>query len=93
MKKIIFILLVFTSLTSFAQISVKDSTFRKIGEMTLMDDDEMYAEGYALIEISTENIKKNLRYDFEFTSDLWDIEKEIKKKTININVDENTKSI
>ena len=93
MKKIIFILLVFMSLTSFAQIGVKDSTFRKIGEMCLMDDDEMYAEGYALIEISTENIKKNLRYDFEFTSDLWDIEKEIKKKTININVDENTKSI
>ena len=95
MKKILLILLVFISLDSFAQIRVKENTFRKTKKTRAVKKEFIYShdKDYALIKISTENIQNVLKPDFEFrTFDRLDIDKEVKKKTIEISLDENTES-
>jgi hypothetical protein len=95
MKRILLILLVFISLDSFAQIRVKENTFRKTKKTRTVKKEFIYShdKDYALIKISTENIQDVLKPDFEFrTFDRLDIDKEVKKKTIEISLDENTES-
>ena len=97
MKRILLILLVFTSLTSFSQIRVKEDTFRKTKKIKEVKDERLYHSydrDYALIKISMENVHDFLKPTFEFsTFDRLDIDKEINKKTIDISLDENTESI
>ena len=90
MKKIILILLIFISLSLSAQIKVKDESFKKTNESIELDDE--YG-ACALIKISTENIKKSLMHDFEFSNDAFYFDSEIKMKTIKLKVYEGVESI
>ena len=86
MKKIFFILLIFISLTSFAQMQVKENSFHQIDGFVMLDKNEHYDindKPMALIKIATENItaeergrivfKGNLETDFDVRLELTEI--------------------
>ena len=73
MKKILLILLTFISLTSFAQMHVKEGSFRQIDGFVMLDKNEHYDDNnypMALIKISTENISAEERRKITFKGNL-----------------------
>ena len=73
MKKFLLVLLLFLSLTSFAQMKVKENSFRKIDGFVMLDKSEHYDDNnlpMALIKISTENITAEERRRITFKGNL-----------------------
>lgn len=73
MKKFLLVLLLFLSLTSFAQMKVKEDSFRKIDGFVMLDKSEHYDDNnlpMALIKISTENITAEERRRITFKGNL-----------------------
>ena len=73
MKKLLLILLTFISLTSLAQMQVKENSFRKIDGFVMLDKSEHYDDNnlpMALIKISTENITAQERRRITFKGNL-----------------------
>ena len=73
MKKLLLILLTFISLTSFAQMQVKENSFRQIDGFVMLDKNEHYDDNnlpMALIKISTENITAEERRHITFKGNL-----------------------
>ena len=73
MKKLLLILLTFISLTSFAQMQVKENSFRQIDGFVMLDKNEHYDDNnrpMALIKISTENITAEERRRITFKGNL-----------------------
>ena len=73
MKKLLLILLIFISLTSFAQMQVKENSFRQIDGFVMLDKNEHYDDNdqpMALIKISTENITAEERRRITFKGNL-----------------------
>ena len=73
MKKFPLVLLLFLSLTSFAQMKVKEDSFRKIDGFVMLDKSEHYDDNnlpMALIKISTENITAEERRRITFKGNL-----------------------
>ncbi len=73
MKKLLLILLTFISLTSLAQMRVKENSFRKIDGFVMLDKSEHYDDNdqpMALIKISTENITAEERRRITFKGNL-----------------------
>ena len=69
MKKYLLLLLTFLSLTTFAQIEVKEGSFHKIQGYVMLEKEEhvdMNNAPMALIKISTENITAEQRRKFTF---------------------------
>lgn len=73
MKKVLLILLTFISLTSFAQLQVKEGTFKHIPN-AIMNDKYDHLDGndlpMALIKVSTENIPEQERLRLKFQGNL-----------------------
>lgn len=73
MKKVLLILLTFISLTSFAQLQVKEGSFKHIPN-AIMNDKYDHLDGndlpMALIKISTENIPEQERLRLKFSGNL-----------------------
>ena len=90
MKKIFLILLIFISLTSFAQLQVKDGSFRKIDELVVDEDDDVLA----LVNISIEKIKGSQKSKFEFfDAQMEMVEQKVGKKNIQILLPPETQSM
>ncbi len=73
MKKFLLVLLLFLSLTSFAQMQVKENSFRKIDGFVMLDKTDHYDDNnlpMALIKISTENITAEERRRITFKGNL-----------------------
>lgn len=73
MKKNLLVLLLFLSLTSFAQMKVKENSFRKIDGFVMLDKNDHYDDNnfpMALIKISTENITAEERRRITFKGNL-----------------------
>ena len=73
MKKFLLVLLLFLSLTSFAQMQVKEDSFRKIDGFVMLDKTDHYDDNnlpMALIKISTENITAEERRRITFKGNL-----------------------
>ena len=73
MKKLLLILLTFISLTSFAQMHVKEGSFRQIDGFVMVDKNDHYDDNnhpMALIKISTENISAEERRKITFKGNL-----------------------
>ena len=73
MKKLFLILLTFISLTSFAQIQVKENSFHQIDGYVMLDKNDHYDDNnlpMALIKISTENITAEERRRITFKGNL-----------------------
>ena len=73
MKKLLIILLTFISLSSYAQIQVKENSFRQIDGFVMLDKNEHYDDNdqpMALIKISTENITAEERRRITFKGNL-----------------------
>lgn len=73
MKKLLLILLIFISLTSFAQMQVKENSFHQIDGFVMLDKNEHYDDNnlpMALIKISTENITAEERRRITFKGNL-----------------------
>lgn len=73
MKKFLLVLLLFLSLTSFAQMQVKENSFRKIDGFVMLDKNDHYDDNnlpMALIKISTENITAEERRRITFKVNL-----------------------
>ena len=73
MKKLFLILLIFMSLTSFAQMQVKENSFHQIDGYVMLDKNDHYDDNnlpMALIKISTENITAEERRHITFKGNL-----------------------
>lgn len=73
MKKLFLILLTFMSLTSFAQMQVKENSFHQIDGYVMLDKNDHYDDNnlpMALIKISTENITAEERRRITFKGNL-----------------------
>lgn len=73
MKKLLIILLTFISLSSYAQIQIKENSFRQIDGFVMLDKSEHYDDNdqpMALIKISTENITAEERRRITFKGNL-----------------------
>lgn len=73
MKKLFIILLTFMSLTSFAQMQVKENSFHQIDGYVMLDKNDHYDDNnlpMALIKISTENITAEERRRITFKGNL-----------------------
>lgn len=73
MKKLFLILLIFMSLTSFAQMQVKENSFHQIDGYVMLDKNDHYDDNnlpMALIKISTENITAEERRRITFKGNL-----------------------
>ena len=73
MKKLFHILLTFMSLTSFAQMQVKENSFHQIDGYVMLDKNDHYDDNnlpMALIKISTENITAEERRRITFKGNL-----------------------
>ena len=70
MKRLILVLLIFVTLDSFAQLKVKEGSFKKVENCVILD--KRYDDNnnpMALIRIYTENILPEQKRDFFFDSD------------------------
>ena len=73
MRKLLLLLLIFTSLSSFAQIQVKEGSFHKIDGYVMMNKEghiDVNDVPMALIKISTENITAEERRRITFKGNL-----------------------
>ena len=73
MKKNLLVLLLFLSLTSFAQMQVKENSFHQIDGYVMLDKNDHYDDNnlpMALIKISTENITAEERRRITFKGNL-----------------------
>ena len=90
MKRLFFILLTLTSLTSFAQFQVKENSFRKTDDVVMLEGSDVRT----LIKITTENIKGSQRSEIEFFDNQMErVDAEVGKKDIRLLLPQTTKSI